>query len=74
MQLQHYQRAIEEFNTYINNLAATHGEGFVDVYTFVQKGRCLTQWNSYKKWDKKVKTYATFFNLLNSCSTSTGVL
>ena len=43
MQLQHYQKAIDEFNIYIKNLVVTHGEDFVDVYTFVQKGRCLTQ-------------------------------
>ena len=41
MQMNHYEKAIAEFDTYINNLAATHGEDFVDVYTFVQKGRCL---------------------------------
>ncbi len=56
MQLQHYQKAVIEFNIYIHNLATTHGEDFVDVYTFVQKGRCLTELgqlkeaiNSYKK-------------------------
>jgi len=43
MQMGNYQTAINEFNTYINNLVSTHGEDFVDVYTFVQKGRCLTQ-------------------------------
>ncbi|MBL4668103.1 MAG: hypothetical protein JKY30_02420 [Flavobacteriales bacterium] len=43
MQLEHYQIAIDEFNIYITNLASTHGEDFVDVYTFVQKGRCLSK-------------------------------
>jgi hypothetical protein len=42
-----------------------------NVLTVLDEGN---KWNSYKKWDKKVKTYATFFNLLNSVSTSTGVL
>lgn len=40
-QLQHYEKALAEFNLYITNLGNTHGEDFVDVYTFVQKGRCL---------------------------------
>jgi tetratricopeptide (TPR) repeat protein len=49
MQMQHPQKAIDEFNTYINNLATTHGEDFVDVYTFVQKGRCLTQLGRFEE-------------------------
>ena len=49
MQLKRYNKALEEFNTYITNLAATHGEDFVDVYTFVQKGRCLTQLGEFEE-------------------------
>lgn len=70
MQLRQYQKAIDEFNTYINNLATTNTEDYVDVYTFVQKGRCLTQLgkfneaiNAYKKAIKYYKdcTEAYYF-------------
>jgi tetratricopeptide (TPR) repeat protein len=43
MQLEHYNEAIREFDTYINEVSKTHGEAFVDVYVFVQKGRCLAK-------------------------------
>lgn len=65
MKLQHYQKAVEEFNTYINNLATTHEEAFVDVYTFVQKGRCLTQLN---KFDEAIKTYKKAIQYYENCS------
>jgi tetratricopeptide (TPR) repeat protein len=54
MQLTHYEKAIEEFNWYINYLDSTSGEKYVDVYTFVQKGRCLTQLG---RFDEAVKSH-----------------
>jgi tetratricopeptide (TPR) repeat protein len=61
MQLQHYQKAVDEFNIYIHNFATTHGEDFVDVYTFVQKGRCLTQLGQFEQainsYNKAIKYY-----------------
>ncbi len=44
-QLGHYEKANTEFDTYIAHLRNTHGEDFVDVYTFVQKGRSLVKLN-----------------------------
>jgi tetratricopeptide (TPR) repeat protein len=44
-QLKNYEKANTEFDTYITHLGNTHGEDFVDVYTFVQKGRSLVQLN-----------------------------
>ncbi len=59
MQLNHYQNAVDEFDIYINNLAVTHGEDFVDVYTFVQKGRCLSGLGRYQEaipsYEKAIK-------------------
>ncbi|PCJ01439.1 MAG: hypothetical protein COB15_00515 [Flavobacteriales bacterium] len=61
MQMNHCQKALDEFDTYINNLASTHGEDFVDVYTFVQKGRCLTILGKYEEailsFKKAIKYY-----------------
>ena len=54
MELQHYQKAIDEFNIYINNLASANIEDYIDVYTFVQKGRCLTKLG---KFEEAIKTY-----------------
>lgn len=61
MQLNHYEEAINQFDTYINNLASTHGEAYVDVYTFVQKGRCLDQLGQFESaidsYKKAIKYY-----------------
>tara|TARA_B100000809_G_C15139322_1_gene532273 strand:+ start:1499 stop:2395 length:897 start_codon:yes stop_codon:yes gene_type:complete len=61
MQLNNYGEAVDEFNIYINNLAVTHGENFVDVYTFVQKGRCLTRLGKFEEaidsFKKAIKYY-----------------
>lgn len=65
MQMQDYKKAIEEFNIYINNLATTHGEDFVDVYTFVQKGRCLTQ---LRKFDEAILAYKKAIKYYKNCT------
>ena len=61
MQMQHYQKAVDEFNIYINTMVSTIGEEWVDVYTFVQKGRCLTKLekfeNAINSYDKAIKYY-----------------
>jgi tetratricopeptide (TPR) repeat protein len=65
MQMQRYKKALEEFNTYITNLATTHGEDFVDVYTFVQKGRCLTQIGEF---DEAIKSYQKAIRYYENCT------
>ncbi|PCI93399.1 MAG: hypothetical protein COB15_16490 [Flavobacteriales bacterium] len=65
MQLKNYQKAVTEFDTYINNLARTHGEDFVDVYTFVQKGRCLTQLGEF---DKAINSYKKAIKYYKECT------
>lgn len=65
MQLQHYQKAVDEFNTYINNLASTNSEDYVDVYTFVQKGRCLSKLGQYKE---AVKSYKKALKYYENCT------
>ena len=61
MQLEKYQSAIIEFDKYINHLDTTHGEAYVDVYTFVQKGRCLTKLgqfdNAINSYKRAIKNY-----------------
>lgn len=41
MQLGRLEKAIGEFDTYIRETTQSHGEDWVDPYTFVYKGRCL---------------------------------
>jgi tetratricopeptide (TPR) repeat protein len=64
MQLGRYQKALDEFDTYINNLARTHGEDFVDVYTFVQKGRCLKVLGRY---DEAISSYKKAIKYYGKC-------
>lgn len=65
MQMKNHQKAIDEFDSYINNLASTHGEDFVDVYTFVQKGRCLTE---LKKYDEAILSFNKAIKYYEKCS------
>jgi tetratricopeptide (TPR) repeat protein len=65
MQMQYYQEAVDEFDIYINNLATTHGEDFVDVYTFVQKGRCLTYLG---KFDEAINSYKKAIQYYEKCT------
>lgn len=65
MQMNNYEQAVTEFDTYINNLATTHGKDFVDVYTFVQKGRCLTQ---LEKFDEAILSYKNAIKYDDKCS------
>ena len=65
MQMHHYQKAIDEFNTYINNLANTHEEDFVDVHTFVQKGRCLSQLG---KFEEAILAYKKAIHYYENCT------
>lgn len=65
MQMNNNQKAVDEFNTYIKNLATTHGEDFVDVYTFVQKGRCLTELN---KFDEAILSFKKAIKYYENCS------
>jgi tetratricopeptide (TPR) repeat protein len=64
-QMERYQKALDEFNTYINNLARTQGEDFVDVYTFVQKGRCLKVLGRY---DEAISSYKKAIKYYDKCS------
>ena len=65
MQLGRYQKALDEFDIYINNLASTHGEDFVNVYTFVQRGRCLTQVGEF---DKAINSYKKALKYYDKCT------
>jgi tetratricopeptide (TPR) repeat protein len=65
MQMQRYDKALKEFNTYITNLATTHGEDFVDVYTFIQKGRCLTP---LKRFDEALLAYQKAIHYYENCT------
>jgi len=65
LQMQHHEKAIEEFNTYINNLANSHGEDFVDVYTFVQKGRCLSELG---KFEDAIKSFEKAISYYKDCT------
>jgi tetratricopeptide (TPR) repeat protein len=49
MGLKRYDNAIHEFDTYIYNISITHGEEYVDLYTYVQKGRCLTELGKFNQ-------------------------
>lgn len=49
MQLNQTERAIGQFDIYINELASKGNEEYVDVYTFVQKGRCLAKLGKHKE-------------------------
>ena len=54
-------KAVDEFNSYINAMTTTIGEDWVDVYTFVQKGRCLTELGQFDEaitsYNKAIKHY-----------------
>ena len=65
MQLNRYQKAIDEFDIYINNLATTHGEDFVDVYTFVQRGRCLSELG---RFEEAVLSFKKAIKYFEKCS------
>jgi tetratricopeptide (TPR) repeat protein len=64
-QLNNYEKANTAFDTYINHLGNTHGEDFVDVYTFVQKGRSLVQLN---RNDEALATYDKAILYAPSCT------
>ncbi|MGB0887261.1 MAG: tetratricopeptide repeat protein [Vicingaceae bacterium] len=65
MQMNNHQIAVNEFDAYINNLATTHGEDFVDIYTFVQKGRCLTKLG---KFEEAILSYKKAIKYYKNCS------
>jgi len=65
MKLSNYQKAIAEFDIYINNLASEGNEGYVDVYTFIQKGRCLFQLGKY---EQAIKSYKKAIKYYESCT------
>lgn len=61
MQLGLLEKALEEFDTYIGETTRSHGEDWVDPYTFVYKGRCLDRLNRYEEalvcYDKGIRCY-----------------
>tara|TARA_B100000809_G_scaffold34084_1_gene29903 strand:+ start:12830 stop:13681 length:852 start_codon:yes stop_codon:yes gene_type:complete len=64
-QMKHYQTALDEFDIYINNMARTHGEGFVNVYTFIQKGRCL---KALGRFDESILSYKKAIKYYKKCT------
>lgn len=65
MQLHNYEVAIREFDEYINLVDSTSGEAFVDVYAFVQKGRCLA---NLEQFDKAVLSYKRAIKNYDNCT------
>lgn len=65
MQLLDYQKAVTEFDTYISNTSKSHGEKFVGIYTFVQKGRCLA---SLGESDQAIKSFQKAISLYDKCA------
>lgn len=64
-QMKNYKNAVKEFDIYITNLASTHGEDFVDVYTFVQKGRSLTELG---KFDEAILSFKKAISYYKDCT------
>jgi tetratricopeptide (TPR) repeat protein len=65
MQLENYEKAIEEFDLNISEITETIGEEWVDVYTFVNKGRCLSAQNKHRK---SIEAYQTALNNYQECT------
>ena len=65
MQLGRYDEAINEFDQYIDEVSNTNGEAFVDVYAFIQKGRCLTYINQY---DLALQSYERAISNYDECT------
>ncbi|MDA7787320.1 hypothetical protein N8939_00300 [bacterium] len=65
MQLENYEKAIEEFDLNISEITETIGEEWVNVYTFVNKGRCLSAQNKHKK---SIEAYQTALNNYQECT------
>ena len=59
-----YDKALQEFNKYIQETTAKSGEDWVEVSTFYYKGLCYQRQNNYKEailnYDKAIKYYDTF--------------
>ncbi len=62
-QLHHYDIAINEFDAYINNMAGK--EEYVNVYTFVQKGRSLAK---LKKYQEAMQAFDKAIFYFESCT------
>ncbi len=65
MQLLDYNKALSEFDRYITHTTESHGEKFVNVYTFVQKGRCL---EIVGKPKKAIQAFEKAIELYDKCS------
>ena len=65
MQLENYEKAIEEFDLNISEITETIGEEWVNVYMFVNKGRCLSAQNKHKK---SIEAYQTALNNYQKCT------
>lgn len=61
MQMKKYSEAIEKFDIYINETTKSHGEDWVDLYTYVYKGICLHRLGMFNEavadYDKTIKYY-----------------
>lgn len=61
MQIKNYPKAIAEFTTCIDETTKSHGEDWVDLYTYVYKGICLHRQGKYREaifnYDKTIKYY-----------------
>lgn len=65
MQLNNYEKAVDEFNIYIDTTTAQHGVEWVSVYTFVNKGRCLTKLG---KFNEAIESFEVAIKNYDKCS------
>lgn len=65
MALGRYKKAINEFDIYIQNLVLSHGEEFVDLYTYIQKGRCQSKLGLF---EESILTYKRALHFSKLCS------
>jgi tetratricopeptide (TPR) repeat protein len=65
MQLNQTEKAIEEFDWYINEMAKKGNEEYVDVYAFVQKGRCLAK---LEKHEEAIKSFEKAIHYYEHCT------
>lgn len=65
MQLKNYENAIKEFDISITNISERNGEDWVDIYTFVNKGRCLAKLHQF---EEAIRTYLKAIKYYDKCA------
>lgn len=65
MQMRNWIQAKDEFERYINESSETFGEKYVDVYAFVQLGRCYAR---LEEWNQAIRLYKQAIRNYKECS------